>query len=99
MRVMDRANDWQQRANRVAASRRSAVESFRKTATLDIFQRKKHPPADFADLEQLHDVRMLQSRDGLGFGEEPRAVGVASVIAGENHLQGHQASEFFLFGQ
>jgi hypothetical protein len=43
-----------------------------------------------ADLVDLHDMRVLQTRDGLGFGAEALEIGRAGVAAAEDHLEGHQ---------
>ena len=52
----------------------------------------------FADLEDLHDVRMLQAGDRLGLGAEAGHVPFAGVFTGQDHLQGHEAVELALPG-
>jgi hypothetical protein len=50
----------------------------------------------FAELVDLHDARMLQSRHGLGLGLETGEFLRAGVSTGQDHLQGDEAGEFCL---
>ena len=52
----------------------------------------------FAHFVDLHDVRMLQARDGFGLGAKTRELVGSGVAAGENHLQRDQAFEACLAG-
>ncbi len=97
--VLHGASDREQRGDRIGTAPGRAIESLGEIAAIEILERKEHSATDFADLEQLHDIRMLQAGNGLGFGEKARAIAVACVIAGENHLQCHEPAKFFLPGE
>ena len=65
---------------------------------LDILEGQIGPAVRLADLEDLHDVRMLQRGDRLGFTAKTLAFGSAGVSARQDHLQRHQAVQVLLTG-
>ena len=71
----------------------TAVQPFLERFPLDVFHREVHPPADFADLVDLHDIGMSQRGRGLRLGAKPVPIGQARVLAGEDHLQGRRPTE------
>jgi hypothetical protein len=46
----------------------------------------------------LHDVGVLESGNGLSLRAEAGQVGAAGVVAGQDHLQRHQAAQADLTG-
>ncbi len=72
---------------------RLAGDAPGETAALDEFQREIRQAVVFADLVNLHDVRVAQPGDGAGLAVEARQLRLVSVGAGENHLERDQAVE------
>ena len=67
-------------------------------AAADVFQRKIRPALGFTDFVDLHDVWMLQRRDGLRLGaESSQRIRIAQFV-GVNHLQGDESVEPNLSG-
>ncbi len=54
--------------------------------------------AVFADLEDLHDVGVLQACNRFALGAEAGQFPFAGIFAGQDHLEGHQAVELALPG-
>ena len=77
----------------VARRQRGAVELLRQAAAVDVFQREVRQAFVLADFVDLHDVRVLQARDGFGFGAESSPLVRRGVLAGQDHLQGDDAVE------
>jgi hypothetical protein len=51
-----------------------------------------------AEVVQLHDVRVLQRRDGFGLGQEAGEVVRPGVAAGQHHLQSHHPVQLQVAG-
>jgi hypothetical protein len=66
------------------------VQMLRQAAAADVLQRQIRAAVLLADLEDLHDARMLHLGDGFGFGAEAGQVLRAGVHARQHHLQRHQ---------
>jgi hypothetical protein len=58
-----------------------------------VFQREEGEACVLADLEDLHDVGMLQTGDRLRLDAEAFQLGSAGVAARQDHLQGDDAIE------
>ena len=69
---------------------RRAVELLLQAAAAAELQREERLALVLADLVDLHDVGMLQARDGLRLGLEAGQVRRAGVAARQDHLQRHQ---------
>jgi hypothetical protein len=54
-------------------------------------QREEGQALDLADLEDLHDVGVLQTRHRLGLGVEASALVLVGVVGAEHHLEGDDA--------
>ncbi len=83
---------------RLLGRQRRTVEFLGQTAAVHELQRKVGMAVVFADLEDLHDVRVLQAGDRFGLGAEAGYLPFAGVFAGQDHLQGHQTVELALPG-
>ncbi len=64
-----------------------AVQPVGQAAALDQLQGEVRQAVALADLVNLHDIRVLQARDGLGLGAEARQLVRPRVAAGEDHLE------------
>ena len=76
---------------RLARRQRGAVQMPSQTAAAAKFQREERLALVLADLEDLHDVRMLQAGDGLGLTAEAGQLALVGIAAGQNHFQGDDA--------
>jgi hypothetical protein len=65
---------------------------------IHIFEGEIRQPPRVADLVDLDDVRVDQSRDGLGLGEEPGLLLDPGVLSRQHHLEGHDAIEGEVMG-
>src|SRR5262245_32986287 len=70
---------------------RLAGEPFIQAAAIDVLQTEKGRAAVLADLMDLHDVRMRQASNRVGFGPEQGAMSQVGPEACQDHLQGHQS--------
>ena len=66
------------------------VQPLGEVAARDILQGQIRQTVVLADLMDGHDVGMVQARDGVGLALEAGSRLGASVLASQNHLQGHQ---------
>src|SRR5262249_48250530 len=64
-----------------------------KAASVNVFQDDERSPVVLTYVVYLHDIRMLQTRDRLGFHSKARTNGGVGVGTGENHLEGDDPSE------
>ncbi len=78
---------------RLLVGQRRALQSRGQAAAGDELQREVRLPFVFADLVELDDVRVLELRHRPRLGQKARPMDRPSVVAGEDHLQGHQAVE------
>ena len=78
---------------RVLRALRFAIEFVVEVATIDEFEREVRGTVVFADIVNLHDVRVVQLRDGFGFRTKPFEVRFADIRAADNHLQRDDAVE------
>ncbi len=84
---MHRFRQRRHQSGRVARRQGLASQPACQRAALYEFKGEERPSVRLADLVDLHDVRMLQPRDGLGLYPEPRPLGWVAIGAGE-HLEG-----------
>ncbi len=75
---------------------RTVFEPIRQASpTRELKSQKRHTFA-LTDLEDLHDVRMLQTRDRLSFGQETTAeLGIGEARAAD-HFQGHDTLQLLV---
>jgi hypothetical protein len=78
---------------RLGDRQRLAVQLMRQAAALHEFQGAIGVAVGFADLEDLHDVGVLQPRHRFGFGAKARQLLGSSVAAGQNHFESHGTFE------
>ena len=62
------------------------------------FQRHVRQPVVLTGFEYLHDIRMREPRDGLGFDAKPRDQLGVGMLCPEDHLQGDNSLESFIAG-
>ena len=96
--VVQRPGQRLDQAGGLLRAPRAVGQGGRHAAAIDVFEREERVPLVLADLENLHDVGMLQPGDRLGLDTETgdllerRGPGVA------DHLQGDQALQTGLPG-
>jgi hypothetical protein len=70
----------------------------REAASLHELHGEERHALVFAEFEDLHDMRMLQARDGLTLGAETSSLLAGGMTAGREHLQGDDTTERLLPG-
>src|SRR5262245_18961662 len=95
---MDRPGQNFDESRRTRGRLRRSVELLTKTSRGDEFHRQKGASLVLAGIENLHDLRMLQPSDQLGFGVKPQILLRAGMRSRRQDLQGHCAVDAALAG-
>src|SRR5271165_1380089 len=66
---------------------RSAIDSRSQTATFDELHREERAPGKLANLEDLHDIRVLQAGHCLRLRAKSEQFVATSLASRQNHLQ------------
>ena len=90
---MNGAAERLDRLGRVLRALRFAIEFGVEVAAVDEFEREVRRAVVFADIVDLHDVRVVQLRDRFGFRTKPFEVRFADIRPTDNHLQRDDAVE------
>ncbi len=92
MRGVNRQGHHADQRRHVAHLHRAGTKAVSQRAAADVLQCQIRLTAGDSNLVDLHNVRMLHPRQGLGFALQPQ-FGVAIPGAGAQHLQGHRAPQ------
>ena len=76
---------------RPANGLRLAIDLVRQAGAVNEFQGEIRQIVLFADIIDLHDMRMLQPGNGFGFRVETGSFALARKAPCQDHLQGNQA--------
>ena len=93
VRLVDRPRHGLDESRRLAGRPGRPVEPVRQAPSRDVLHLEERLPVVVADGVDLDDVRVLEPRDHLGFGQEPRGVLRRCMGAGPDHLQRHDPIE------
>ncbi len=91
--VVDGPRECFEQAHRRLQRLGISVQALNQAAVLDVLQREVRASIRRADVENLHDIGVVQAGDRLGFLPKTLVIFWARVRAGENHLQGDQPVE------
>src|SRR5262249_54534516 len=87
MGIVHGASELQDKLSARQRRLRIAAEKLRKASRVGKFQREVRQAILLADFVNLHDIRMLQARDGLGLALKAGAVFGPGMPASQDHLQ------------
>ena len=95
---LNRPRDGGDQLRGFSIGERPARSELGEIRTTHQFQRQKQPAVEFAEVVDLHDAGMLQSRDGLGFGAKPLTIfWIAGMHVGQ-HLERDVTIQPDIFG-
>ena len=73
-----------------------AVDHDVERCSVNELERQKRKPVALAEIVDLDDIRVLERGHGPGLGLKPHQLLRRGVIAGQDHLHGHEAIEGLL---